>query len=136
MWQWQPSRSGEQVGSPFLSFQVVNYFQTSFQKTPKISNTIQSLHISSKRDKNRIKHDVMNKTSLCIKRKPLPHKCLPYLMSGKSQYLQSGLPWIVSFLGNSKPYTGTTTQVKTQEPSLIFLFCKSTHPQEQQRKEK
>lgn len=81
-------------GKPFFDLPSHELFSDFSKKILKISNTIQSLHISSKRDKSRTKHNVKNKISLCIRGKPLS--------TGKSQYLQSGLPWIKSFLGNSK----------------------------------
>lgn len=90
-------------GNPFFQLSSHELFSDFLaKKTLKISNTIQSLHISNRRDKSRIKYDVMKETSLCIRGKPLLHEYFLYPMTGKSQYLPSGLPWIKSFLGNSK----------------------------------
>lgn len=55
-----------------------------------------------KREKNKIEYNAREETSLFFRRKPLPDRCLHYPTTGRSQYLQSGLPWITSILGNSK----------------------------------
>lgn len=92
---------GNKWGAASWTFKLWISLRLSSQKTLKISNTIQRLHFSSKREKSRIKQDVLTRP-LCIRGKSLLHEYLLYPKTGKSQYLQSGLPWTESFLGNSK----------------------------------
>lgn len=81
----------------------MNYSQTFWPKKPlKFQIQFRSSTFSAEETKAEL-NMMLWRRLLCVSEgKPLLHEYFLYPMTGKSQYLPSGLPWIKSFLGNSK----------------------------------
>lgn len=111
MWQWLPSRSEEQVGSHFLSFQVMNYSQIFQKKSLKFQMQFRASTFPAKETKVEL-NTTLRTRSLCVSEEN------PFLL-GKASICNQACPGLSLFLETLNVTIHGNNQTR-KNPRAIF----------------